>query len=70
MWSNQGRMLYPVLDDVDREDLTAAAQAGWTEVHNHPAGATCECVAMEVLARLYELGYRLVKEQGRDGSTE
>lgn len=47
--------------DVPYEDLRAASDAGWASIRNHPAGASCECVASEVIGVLYGLGYRLVK---------
>jgi len=62
-FSNQGRRLDLVLDDVGREDLAIAADAGWLEFNKHPAGVICECPVLEILAQLYELGYRLSKDE-------
>jgi len=63
--SNQGSYeIDRVLDDVRAVDLKSAAEVGWAEVRNHPtAPVSCECPAIEILARLYELGYRLTKDQ-------
>jgi hypothetical protein len=63
MPSNQGRELDVLLGDVDPSDMKAAADVGWAETHNHPADASCYCVALEILALLYERGYRLSREQ-------
>lgn len=63
--SNQGRdTLDEVLDAFPKGygDLRSASAAGWLEVSRHPATASCDCPLLESLSRLYELGYRLVKE--------
>lgn len=62
MASNQGRELDQLLDDLEPDDLREAAKVSWIEARRHPGTATCECIAMEVLAVLYERGYRLVKQ--------
>lgn len=62
-YSNQGRRLDLVLEDVGRKDLATAAEAGWLEFNKHPEGASCECPVLEILAQLYELGYRLSKDE-------
>ena len=61
--SNQGRRLDLVLDDVGRKDLATAAEAGWLEFQKHSGRVRCECPVLEILAQLYELGYRLSKDE-------
>jgi hypothetical protein len=61
--SNQGRRLDLVLDDVGRKDLATAAEAGWLEFRNHSGRGSCECLVLEILVQLYELGYRLSRDE-------
>lgn len=61
MSSNQGRDLDLLLQDVPMLALQEAATALWTEVEAHDDTASCECPVIEALARLYELGYRVVQ---------
>jgi len=65
--SNQGRRLDLVLDDLTPDDLAAATKAGWLEFRNHTSDTgikfECECPVLEILAQLYELGYRLSKDE-------
>jgi hypothetical protein len=67
--SNQGRDLSAVLEDIAMPDLQQAAQVTWAAVHQHDARASCECPTLEGLARLYELGYRLVGPGNGEPST-
>lgn len=55
-------MIDQVLSDVSLPDLSTASQVAWREARNHDDGAGCECPAIEVLCKFYELGYRLVKD--------
>lgn len=59
--SNQGREVDQLLDDIDPQAMEEAAKATWREVQNHPAGASCRCLAIEALAVLYEAGYRVTR---------
>lgn len=61
MPSNQGQDIDQLLDDVDLTDLSDASAYGWTEFRRHPLAASCECPAVEILGRLYALGYRMTK---------
>lgn len=60
--SNQGQELDQLLADVSQASLQVAADAIWRELKHHPDDATCQCPALEGLAALYELGYRLTLE--------
>lgn len=55
-------MIDDVFKDVRPKDIEVAARVMWSEVHNHPAGASCFCPAVEVLCNLYEQGYRMVRD--------
>lgn len=61
MPTNQGRDIDAALRAVPYEDIQALTVVLWDEVHSHPAGASCECPAMEVVAKLIELGYKIKK---------
>jgi len=58
---NQGRDIDQVLEDVGHKDLMTASMAALDEAYDHGGEATCACVAIETLAVLYELGYRMMK---------
>ena len=61
--SNQGSTkISQVLDDLPVDDLETATESMWNEVHKHYQGASCNCPTIEALCKLYELGYRIVKE--------
>lgn len=60
--SNQNRDVDALYDDVEIDDIDDAAKtAVWPEIRNHGPGSTCACPMIEGIARLYELGYRVVK---------
>lgn len=60
--SNQGStMISEVLSDVPLADMETASESLWKEVGKHHHSATCDCPAIEVLCKLYELGYKVVK---------
>ncbi len=61
--SNLGREIGQLLDDVTLPDLQETSKPGWIIYRRHPHDASCDCPAIEILARLYELGYRIVREQ-------
>ena len=62
--TNQGRPFDSIMEDVALQDLVDASRVARLEVSRHPSDATCECPAIEVLALLYEHGYRVVRAGG------
>ena len=65
MSSNQGRDIDAVLAAVTPDDLADVARSAlWPEVRAHPDTASCECPVVETIARLYELGYVLIRPGG------
>lgn len=64
MPSNQGsNMIDTLFDDCSPRDIDKASKVMWREFHNHGAGASCSCPAIELLCALYEQGYYLVKDE-------
>jgi hypothetical protein len=59
--SNLGRPTDGVFRDVDGDDIETLAAAIRQSNSMHPPAAMCACVAIETLAALYELGYRVTK---------
>lgn len=51
-----------VFDLLGLDDLQSLANLVWRSVRNHPATASCECPAAEVVGGLIKLGYRIRKE--------
>lgn len=58
-YTNQGRLIDPVFDAVTIPDLRKVAEVIGIEVSGHPPGSNCDCLAIEAIAVLQELGYRI-----------
>lgn len=61
MPTNQGRDIDLVFEEISTEDLDAVAEVIWLECSRHPGEASCFCPAVEAVAKIQELGYRLVR---------
>lgn len=64
MGSKLGRDLDSVLNDIPQDVRNALAKTGWQSTRSHPQGAGCQCPMLEIMAHLYELGYKVVKTDG------
>lgn len=62
--TNQGTpTIDAALNSVEIEDIEKLGKVLWREVRRHPRDATCECVAIEAVAQLMHLGYRVERQE-------
>jgi hypothetical protein len=59
--TNLGQPIEPVFDAVDGQDLREVGKVIWTSTRHHLGDASCECPAIEAIARLQVLGYTITK---------